>query len=489
MRGLATLLTILFLLAPLAAAQGGEGSESKSSTSSHSESSSSSSESDRPESESQSSTTPPPEPREGDGCPLPRERPDNQTELDACKERYCEENRDDARCDQGDEAEDGPRPPAGWERWCRDEAREDAQRERCRQALDDFESTSEGDGHWISFQVDAANSTILNYTVAEGLVLDAIHLETGSDNLTVHRAGSTVRVGDEDSELILHDDPTGLVRFKGDDGSLTLVLAEGSVVDPSQDGAVARIQLPDGRIAHLRSENATWLDNRTVLMTGFGALLVPPAEPVGRPDDAEREDREEKMQDAIEDRKVGAEITLRGPPAMAALSDGNGSVEVLAYDDVEVQVQLPSGQIATPDAPIRIEVSAELDEGRTIVLNLNRSLLENLDPDSLVLRYFDLHAQADGSVVETEVVIRMASSLQDILDPTDDLGQPEYWVVEDANGLQAMFTIPHWSAHAITVGSLALITSPNVLAGLAIGVAGSVVAAAVMFWPRKPEDD
>ena len=491
MRGLATLLTLLFLLAPLAAAQGGDGSQSGSSSDSdESSSSSSSSSSDRPHSDSQSTTTPPPKPPQSDGCPLPDERPDNQTELNACKERYCRENPDDARCDEGDEADDGAHPPAGWARWCRDEAREDAQRERCRQALADFEARHEGDGRWISFQVDAANSTILNYTVADGLVLDSIHLETGSDNLTVHHTGSAIRVGDEDSELVLHDDPTGLIRFKGDDGSITLVLADGSRVDRSEDGTIARIELPDGRIAHLRADNATWLDNRTVLMTGFGALLVPPAGSVGRSDDAEREDREEKVQDAIEDRKVGAEITLHGPPpAMMALADGNGSVEVLAYDDVEVQVQLPSGQIATPEAPIRIEVSAELDEGRTIVLNLNRSLLESLDPESLVLRYFDLHEQADGSVIETEVVIRMASSLQDILDATDDEGQPEYWVVEDANGLQAMFTIPHWSAHAITVGSLARITSPNVLAGLALGVAGSLLAAGVMFWPRKPEDE
>ncbi len=261
----------------------------------------------------------------------------------------------------------------------------------------------------------------------------------------------------------------------------------------SEDGTAARIEYSGGRIGHLRSENATFLDDHTVLAMGFMALLVPhERESESSPGDDEGERRDDKVNDAIEDRRIGAEITLHQPaPAIAAAADGNASdgVEVLAYDDVQVHVQMPSSGVATPEAPIRIEVSADLAEGRTIVLNVDRSLLESADPESLVLGYFDLHEQADGSILETEILFRQASSLQDVLDPTDDGGSPEYWVVEDANGLQLMSSVPHWSAHAITLGSLALITAPNVMAGLMIGVAGSLVAGAVLFWPRRAEDD
>lgn len=485
MRGLATLVAFLLLLAPLGVAgQGGDEDPERSSSST----SSSQGPDPEPGNTTGNSSSPSPAP-EGDGCPLPQERPDNQSEIDSCKQRYCRENpEDERRCRS--EQPPARRPPAGWEAWCRDEAREDSQRDRCRQALAEFEG--ERDGRWVSFRVDAANATLLDYQVAGSPVLDSIHLETGSENLTVQRSGSALRIGDGDSELVLHDDPTGLVRFKGDDGSMTLVLAAGSQVDRSEDGLVARIQLPDGRVAHLRSDNATWLDSRTVLMAGFGALLVPAADRPqdGPAEDADEQDRDEKVKVAIEERRIGAEITLHPPrDRAAATDDGNGSVEVLAYDDVEVKVQMPSGDVATPEAPIRIEVSAELKDGRTIVLNLNRSLLDSAEPDSLVLRYFDLYEQDDGSVVETEVVIRMASGLQDVLDAGDDSGQPEFWVVEDANGLQALVSVPHWSAHAITIGSLARLTSPNVMAGLAIGVAASLLAAGVMFWPRRPEDD
>ena len=493
MRALASLLALLFLLVPLGAAQGGEGGGDPGPGSS---SGSSSDEADGNQtSDADGNQTSEDDGSSGsdDGCPLPEEGPDTPEETEACRERYCRDNPRAERCRSGedDERRGADRGPSEWRRWCRSEAAEDAQRDRCRQELAEFGS---GDGRWISFRVDAANASLLDYRVGGLLVAESIHLETGSDNLTVRSTGSALRIGDGDTELVLHDDPTGLVRLKAADGSLTILLPAGSSVQGAEDGSIARITYEGGRIGHLRADNATFLDERTVLASGFLALLVPEGrqEQQAVSDDPDDEDEGKSVTDAIEHRRVGAEITLRHRAGQAAMADGargNGSVEVLAYDDVEVQVQMPDGATATPDAPIRIEVSAELAEGRTIVLNVERALLESADPESLVVRYFDLHEQLDGSVLETEVVFRMAAGLQDVLDPTDDSGSPEYWIVEDANGLQVLASVPHWSAHAITMGSLAKLAGPNVMAGLALGVAGSLLAAGVLFWPRRPEDE
>lgn len=501
MRALAFLLSLLFLLVPLGAAQGGEGHGSDSGSSSESESgsdsgSSSSGPDDGAGEEDAEDADGDSRGPEDDGCPLPEEGPDTPEETEACRERFCHDNPRAESCrgdEDGEEREDkADRGPREWRRWCRAEAAEDSQRGRCRQELAEF--GAERDGRWISFRVDAANASLLDYRIDGLLVAESIHLETGSDNLTVRSLGSALRIGDEDTELVLHDDPTGLVRLKAKDGSLTLILPAGSQVQGSADGSIARIAYEGGRIGHLRADNATFLDERTVLASGFLALLVPEGrqEQKAVADDGSDGEESGRVTAAIEHRRVGAEITLRhGGSAASALADAaaNGSVEVLAYDDVEVQVQMPAGETATPEAPIRIEVSAELDEGRTIVLNVERALLESADPESLVLRYFDLHEQLDGSVLETEVVFRSAASLQDVLDPTDDSGSPEYWVVEDANGLQVLASVPHWSAHAITMGSLAKLAGPSVVAGLAIGVAGSLLAAGVLFWPRRPEDE
>lgn len=505
MRAVALVTALLMLLLPLAAAEGGDGSSSSSGSSSGSSpgpsgdsNSTSNSTSGGPggnsTSGSSNSTAPPPPapaqcPRDASGRP----HPTTKDEVQACKDEFCAKNPRvkecrEERADEEDQAADNAsaeRGPREWQRWCRGEAREDTGRERCRTELARFGPG--GQGQWISFRVDAANATLLDYRVAGRPVLDSLHLETGSDNLTVRATGAALRLGDADTELVLHDDATGLVRLKGEDGSLLLVLPVGTRVDRTDDGTVARLQYADGRIAHLRIGNATWLDGRTVLAEGFAALLVnPPEEKPGHDGQVQGE-----VKDAIEERKVGAEITLHAPPAPgAAAAQGNSSVDILAYDDVQVEVHMPAGAVATPDAPIRVEVSADLKEGRTIVLNVNRSLLEATDPQALVLRYFDLHEQADGSTLETEVVFHQASSLQDVLDARDDSGQPEYWVVQDANGVQVLASVPHWSAHAITIGSLAVLhVTPNVAIGIVAGVAGSVVAAVAMLWPRRRMDE
>lgn len=499
MRAAAILAALLMLLSPLAAAgdDGGSSGSDSGSSSGPEPGSDSNSTGEQPSSgnstsnsTSSSSSPPPPEPAQ---CPMPERKPATEDEVRACKEQFCERNPRERTCrdereqdeDAAAENESAERGPREWSRWCRGEAREDQERSRCRGELARFGDSAEG--KWIAFQVDAANATLLGYEVAGHPVLDSLHLETGSENLTVRATGSALRLGDADTELLLHDDPTGLVRLKGGDGSLLLVLPAGTRVDRTDDGTVARLVYADGRIAHLRIGNATWLDARTVLAEGFAALLVqPPEEKSGHSDEVQA-----VVKDAIEERKVGAEITLHGPaaPGLAA-AHGTPAVEVLEYDDLQVEVSLPAGERATPDAPIRVELSADLSEGRTIVLNVNRSLLEATDPEALVLRYFDLHEQADGTILETEVVFHQAASLEDVLDPTDDSGSPEFWVVEDSNGVQLLASVPHWSAHAITIGSLAMLAvTPNVAIGIVAGVAGSVVAAVAMLWPRRRMDE
>jgi hypothetical protein len=490
MRAVAVLTALVLLLAPLAAAQGDSDPSGSSSSSS-----SSSSPSTGPSDGGSNATDDSEDGADEVPCPSDR-RPSTPAEQRAC---FCRENADRPVCG-GDEGPSDEEAAGEWRRWCRAEAREDAQRERCRSAVSEFGGS---DGRHVAFGVDAPNRTLLAYRIDGSLALEAIAFDTGSDNLTVHRAGSSLRLGDLDTELVLHDDPTGLVRFKGDDGSITLRLPASARIATDADGTSARVTYEDGRVGHVRAGNATWLDDHTVLAAGFAAFLLPPAEPRSAAnsagdgasdddgDDTDAQEAEEEVGRAIGSRKVGAEISVSGPaPAAASMlaGEGDGTVEVLAYDDVDVEVNVPSAA-ATPDAPIRVKVSAELDEGRTIVLNLDESVLESAKARALVLRYYDLYEQPDGTEVQTEVLFLQADGgLQDILDPTDDSGQPEYWVVEDANGVQVLVSVPHWSAHAITIGSL-LAQNPSVLFGILVGLSGTAVATAAMLWPRRRLDE
>lgn len=500
MRALALLAALLVLATPFAASQSDPGpspSGSSSSSASHSPSPTA-----RPVPDNQTGNQTDDQGDDSDDadgdagdhddveCPQDR-APATLAEKRAC---FCARNPDADGCEREGDADGAA---GAWRRWCRDEARADAQRERCRRALDEFRSDT-GEAARVTFQVDPENRTIYDYRIDGRLVFEAILLDTGSDNLTVQRFGATLRIGDIDTELVLHEDPTGLVRFKGSDGSLTARLADGALVQRDSAGETARITFPDGGLGHLRAGNATWLDDSTVLVSDFLAFLLPPRAEAASDGDSDGDSgdeggggRDARVVRAIEQRKVGAEIEVTGPAsAQASAADaGDGTVRVLAFDDVDVQVNVPS-DVATPEAPIRVRVSAELEEGRTIVIKLDRSVLESSAPDTLVLRYFDIYGQADGSEVETEVVFAQAAGLADVLDPGDDGGQPEYWVVEDADGLQALVSVPYWSVHVITVGSLAeALAQPSVFIGILVGGAGSIVAAAAMLWPRRGEDD
>lgn len=494
MRGFALALTALLLLAPLGLAEDGDGSSTSSSSSSS----------------SSSSTSPSPSPTQP--CADTR---DGSPERYECIKRYCEEHPSDSRCPKpsasgtdshpcanettsaGKESciqrycsqhQDPRCPRDGGEQpgqdGCKDEETDQAER-HCEQAVRQIKD--EPGRAWIDFQVDAANATLLSYKVDGLVVLDAIHLGLDGGNLTIQRQGSLISVLDGEAELRLHDEPNGLIRFKGESGNITLDFPAGADVQPADEGA--RVAYEGGRIGHLLAENATWLDNDTVQLDGFFRYLVPPGEPAGQSDDHDAQVEEHKER-AIEDRKLGAEISVKHrPPQATGLAPAqNDSVQVLAYDDVDVQVDLP--EQAAPDTPLRVVVSSDLHEGRTIVLNVDEALLASTDPKDLVLRYFDLHNETDGSVSETEVVFAQASSLQDVLEPTDDGGQPEFWVVNDANGVQVLVSVPHWSAHAITVASIAtVLNAPNVTVGIVAGAAASLVMGALLVWPRRRDDE
>lgn len=332
-------------------------------------------------------------------------------------------------------------------------------------------------GGWVDFEVvDGAG--LANYTVAGHLVLESLSWVDAGE-LEMERGGGRYLVTDGNGTLTLHNNPTGLIRFNGT-GSFELEFPDGITLSEGDNFTMVDV---DGTQVRLLYDDGAW-EGETLGVTGFWSLHIPAR---GAPAEAAKESHDESIERAIEDRRIGAEVRLQRIAAAEASSmaaAGDEGVEILAYDAVDVDVEMPE-EVATAATPIRVQVSSELPEGRTIVLDVDPALLASADPDHLALAYYDVHE--DGT--ETEVVFRMAADLNDVLDPMDDEGQPEYWVVSDANGLQVLVSVPHWSTHAVTVSSVVeAITQPSVIVGVVAGVAGSVLAAAFMVWPRRRDD-
>lgn len=330
------------------------------------------------------------------------------------------------------------------------------------------------EAQWITFDA-GANGSLANYRIGATTVLDAIQLVEGWGNLSVDIAGKLVRLASSRNELQLHDDPTGLMRFKADNGSLLLTFPAQARIQDSTDGRLARVTYPDGTMAHFRTGNSTWVESHVVLVQGFGSLAMQgPAKSKGA--------LAAPAVTASAERAVGAEVSV-------GASTGESQVLVLAYDDVDVNVQMPDSGMASIREPIRVSVASGLPEGRTVVVNLARQAIANASLSALQLRYFDVHEQKGGAV-ETELIFGAAGDLSDVLDPTDDGGQPEYWLVEDLDGIQLLVSVPRWSEHIISI-ALAGATArlPDVALGIGVGIVGSLAAAIGLLRPRRYERD
>ncbi len=415
-----------------------------------------------------------------DGTPEPSPTGDCEEGDDGCDGGDGGRSGNGTRDGSDDEDADGtddPRPSNATPRPTRSPTRPSS---TIQSECDDGDDCRPRSGTYVSFDGALRDGTLRNYSVSGILLLESAAYLGPLDEAEVERHGAAWEAtfesddssgeGSGEDRLRVHDIPTGLLSFQGGgSGAFRVDLPDGAIV--VRHGEETRITLGD-RVARLVAPNATW-DGDTVTTDGFLSIHLAPPDRSGRPENR-TEEREDRIQDAIERRHVAAEVAVR-------LRNGEGGpVHVSTYDDVQVEVADPAGP-ATPDAPVRIVVSADLPEGRTLVLDVDESLLVG---DALELHYFDVNA--DGT--ETEVVFRQAAGLPDVLDPTDDAGQPEYWVVEDADGVQVLVSVPHWSVHAITLASLSE-AAPSILVGAVAGVAGAAVAAVVLLWPRRRHEE
>ncbi|MGB0652435.1 MAG: hypothetical protein ACPGQL_04475 [Thermoplasmatota archaeon] len=331
--------------------------------------------------------------------------------------------------------------------------------EPCACPLDDL-----GEHVWMRPHDDLLGGD--NLTVGGVPMLAAWRLHPAADNVTptVERGDARTVLGLGEDTLTFHDTPTGLVGFRGP-GSLLLTLPEGSELTTTSWGA--KYVVADRQVVLLSDDLTHDVGSGQVLLRGESSIhqrSVPPAEPAqARP----------AVEEAIDDQQVAAEVDL------ADGADAGNGARVYAYDDVQVEVSSLADHL-------RVQVSAELPTGRAVVIQLP----DGLRGQELLLRYFDVYENAAGDgTIETEVVFHEADSLEDALDASNDGGQPEYWVVEDENGLQLIVAFPHWSVHAVTVASLGEALAdvpPNVVIGAVVGAAVSVAAAAVLLRPRRP---
>ncbi len=309
-----------------------------------------------------------------------------------------------------------------------------------------------------------------NYRVDGDLLLAELqYLPAGNLSVLARAEGHRFMLNASGDHLAFHDTNTGLILFDGSHGRVRLVLPDDAQVQQTGFG----LRYTTGGTQAMLLSQAVQAEDGVLWLDGYFSLIKRPGDLSKRPVADQRPAAEQPLiDDALGRRHLAAEVAV----------DPSETADVLTYDAVNVTVAVPRGS-ATPEDPIRIEVSADLPEGRAVAVTIDPARLRGQE---LQLRYFDIHEGRDGSRIESELVFPMADSLQDALDPTNDGGQPEYWIVRDRDGVQAILVFPHWSVHAVTIASIGeVLVKPNVVFGAVLGAVVAAAAGFVMFRPRR----
>lgn len=130
--------------------------------------------------------------------------------------------------------------------------------------------------------------------------------------------------------------------------------------------------------------------------------------------------------DALAERRIGAE-------AIIGHDDDGLATQTVTLGDMDVQIQGEKGHVTAI-------IESEAGLGKTVSLEFAPGMFHG------VPRIEVTEVQPDGSVLALQV--RMADSLQDVLDPVDASDDPdtvEAWVVEDADGMHVMLAFYHFS--------------------------------------------
>jgi len=128
-------------------------------------------------------------------------------------------------------------------------------------------------------------------------------------------------------------------------------------------------------------------------------------------------------------------------------SDGSAVIGV-QYPPDNLHIQTEVGHQS-----VKIVVSSEEPEGRTVVVDLDNEVLQFSTPSELLVLF-------DGEPIQ------MADDYNDIFDATDDNGKAEYLITVGEGGNQLLVSVPHFSTHTIEVkvvrSTSTSVSSPNV---------------------------
>ncbi|MFC1803592.1 hypothetical protein ACFL0D_06465 [Thermoproteota archaeon] len=120
----------------------------------------------------------------------------------------------------------------------------------------------------------------------------------------------------------------------------------------------------------------------------------------------------------------------------AAITVEKRETEIIA--DLDILVPYVDVVTTFSEDKIEIEISSDVDKGKTFVVKIDEDVLDFSDASEIYVFF-------DGERIS------LADNYEDILNPNDDSGLSEYLVVQGSGGVQVLVSIAGFSTHTITI--------------------------------------
>jgi hypothetical protein len=159
-----------------------------------------------------------------------------------------------------------------------------------------------------------------------------------------------------------------------------------------------------------------------------------------------------------------------------AISEGRVAAS-LTVRSGEVRKDFEHGQVrawveVAKCGVVEAKVSSESGEGRTVILNIDNSVLG-------VVSIQQVKVEVDGQPVP------LASDYDDVLDPSNDGDWPEYLILVGGQGIQVLVSIPHFSTRTITVRGPAGAPTARTPLLVAVGIVVISLTLLLVFWKKR----
>ena len=286
-------------------------------------------------------------------------------------------------------------------------------------------NTGEITGDYVSFRIQ--NGSILSYSVKDRVLFDVIYSNALFESIKSSGSELIITGPGESYEVVVHDNPTGYLKIlSGND----IIFSFSNEYSLTLDKNLVNISSADNFSASILSTNDLELENSVVTAKGNMLFRITG---LAREFESDLAEARELIDKAILEGKVGAETSIRN-------ESGVYEDDSMIYDSsISIDVN------ASP-SEILLVVDGKNTQGKTIVINTDKSIFKNLDKINITY---------DNKPID------MADDIFDVLDPTDDGSNVEYGLFLGKNGAQILVSIPHFSKHVIRILSFSI--EPEIL--------------------------